>query len=96
MRVNLAVKDYISMFPDDYKLCLEEISHTKAKLDSEMAEVKKTHGQGVGRMTGQIPAKLFEMIQQKLDDRDMAEFKTNETMRWFYNEHPQFRITQHV
>lgn len=94
MRVNLAVKDYINMFPDDYKGVLQIIAKQKAGLDSEMAETKSTHA--LKRLLATMPASLFEMIQKKLDVRDMAEFKTKESQRWFYTEHPQFRVTEHI
>lgn len=94
MRVNLAVKDYIHMFPDDYKGTLELIERQKQGLDNDMAELKSTHA--FKRLLGTMPVALFEMIQKKLNAREMVEFKTKESQRWFYTEHPQFRVTEHI
>lgn len=94
MRVNLAVKDYINMFPDEYKETLMIIQQQKDTLENEMAEIKSTHM--VKRGLSTIPEKLFQMIQKKLDQREMAEFKSLENQRWFLKENPQFKLTEHI
>lgn len=92
MRVNLAVKDYIEMFPDDYKAVLDYIAWQRDNLDNDMAEIKKTHA--IKRALGTMPEKLFQMIQQKLNKTEMAEFGSLESQRWFYKENKQFALTK--
>lgn len=94
MRVNLAVKDYISMFPDDYKNTLAIIADQKNHLSDEMAETESTHA--IKRMLGTLPEKLFQMIQMKLDEKEMSEFRSTDSQRWFYKEHKQFAVTGHI
>jgi len=94
MRVNLAVKDYINMFPDDYKGTLAVIEQQKQTLDNEMAEIRHTHA--VKRLLGTLPEKLYEMVQKKLNRNEMEDFKSAEGQRWFLTEHPQFRVTEHI
>lgn len=94
MRINLAVKDYISMFPDEYKATLKIIESQKQNLDNEMAEVKSTHA--IKRMLSTIPEGLFQMIQKKIDKREVVEFGSMESQRWFLTEHPQFKISKHI
>ncbi len=94
MRVNLAVRDYISMFADEYKDFLKVIQQQRDTLDNEMAELQSTHT--IKRGLSTIPEKLFQMINKKLTIDEMAEFKSLETQRWFVTEHPQFKLTRTV
>ncbi len=94
MRINLAVQDYIRMFPDEYKNFLVVIEQQRHKLDNEMAELRHTHA--IKRALATYPEMLFQMIQKKLNTREMEEFKSTETQRWFVTEHPQFRLTKHI
>lgn len=94
MRVNLAVKDYIEMFPDEYKACLDVVAYQRDHLDDEMAEVKSTHM--VKRMLSTVPEKLHEMIRAKIGNENMTEFQSKETQRWFLTEYPQFRISKQI
>lgn len=94
MRVNLSVRDYISMFPDDYKAFLLVIEEERQNLDNEMAEIKSTHA--IKRGLSSVPEVLFQMIQKKLDKQEVAEFKSVESQRWFLKEHPQFMLTKKI
>lgn len=94
MRINLAVRDYINMFPDEYKDTLKIIAYQKDNLENEMAAVKSTHA--IKRALSTIPEKLFQMIQKKLSKDEVIEFNSIETQRWFLTEHPEFRLTKHI
>lgn len=94
MRINLAVKDYISMFPDEYKAFLIVIDEERQNLDNEMAEIKSTHA--IKRGLSSMPENLFQMIQKKLDRQEVGEFKSVESQRWFLKEHPQFMLTKNI
>lgn len=94
MRVNLAVRDYMKMFPEEYRDFLIVIQRQRDTLDNEMAEIKSTHA--IKRGLSTIPEKLFQMFEKKLDKRETAEFKSVENQRWFVTEHPQFRLSKSV
>lgn len=94
MRINLAVKDYMSMFADEYKEFLKVIAQQRDNLENEMAELKSTHA--IKRGLSTIPEKLFQMIQKKLDTQEMLEFRSVESQRWFVTEHSQFKLSKHV
>lgn len=94
MRINLAVKDYIEMFPEEYAEFLTVIEQQRHNLDNEMGEIKATHA--IERGLATYPEKLFQMIQKKLDTQETAEFKTKESQYWFLRQHPAFALTKHI
>ena len=94
MRVNLAVTDYINMFPQEYKDFLKVIAVQRDGLENEMAEMKGTHF--IKRGLSTVPEGLYQMIQKKLGNDQMAEFNALDTQRWFIKEHPQFSLTKYI
>ena len=94
MKIRTAVLDYMKMFPEDYRLDIEEIKLVRERLDTEMAELKKTHA--IKRALYVIGTRLDAMIQLKLDSKEKLELSSKEGGRWFANEFSQFRLTKNV
>lgn len=94
MKISTAVADYKKMFPEDYRLDLEEIKWKRDNLKSRMAEIKGTHA--VQRELFAIGTKLDTMINLKLTDEEKADLSTKESARWFTKTFPEFKITDEI
>lgn len=94
MRVSTAVRDYIGMFPDEYRDVLRSIKIQRKNLKTDLAELEGTHG--IQRALYTIPEKVHDMIVMKLDSDELARFKDKDTARWFVSEFPQFAVTRRV
>lgn len=94
MKIRTAVRDYIQMFPDEYRDLLNTIAIQKQNLKTDMAELDGTHA--VKRALFTISEKLSVMIGKKLNQQELEYFKTKEGGRWFADEFSQFSITKNV
>ena len=96
MRIRLAVSDYQTMFPEEYKLLLRAIAEQKQNLKTDYAEIQETRGGSDMRALFTIDERLSTMIGMKLTHDELVDFKTTENCRWFAKEYPQFAITKQI
>lgn len=93
-KIRMAVKDYFSMFSEDWELCKLDIDIQRQGLKNEFASLEGTHA--IQRALFAVPEKLSTMIAMKLTDEERQSFTQKENARWFAEEFPQFRITSNV
>lgn len=96
MRIRTAVRDYQTMFPEDYKGLMKAVEHSRQNLKTEFAELPDTRGGTDMRLIFEISEKLSVMIGMKLSHEEQIEFKEKENTRWFAKEFPQFAISKVV
>lgn len=94
MKIRRTVNDYIKMFPEEYRLDIEEIKVKRANLHQRTAEMKKTHA--IKRELYSIGILLDTMMIQKLDLEELKELEDKEGARWFAKEFEQFRVTDKI
>jgi hypothetical protein len=82
----------MDMFPEDYKLDLEEIESIRANLKTQFAEVQKTHA--IKRALYTVGTKLDAMFLKSLSAEELNELSSLEGGRWFAKEFPQFALTK--
>lgn len=94
MKIRKTVNDYIKMFPEEYRLDIEEIKVKRANLQQRTAEIKKVHA--IKRELYAIGVLLDTMFIQKLSLEELKELEDKEGARWFAKEFPQFRVTENI
>jgi hypothetical protein len=82
------------MFPEEYRLDIEEIKVKRANLLQRTAEMKQTHA--ITRELYAIGTLLDTMLIQRLDLEELKELESKEGGRWFAREFEQFRVTDKI
>lgn len=95
IKIRDIVKDYVKLFPDEYKLVCEYLkekrTHNKDKFASfKGKDIRKTDGV-VERALYEIPETLDNLFMMKLSMEDKKYYKTKECARWFANNFIEFK-----
>lgn len=87
------VKEYIRLFPDEYKIVVDELAIERNKKANKFATVRNSDY--TERQLGEIPATLFNMFKMKLTEDEfewLFSEKQNKGAIWFYKTFKEFSV----
>lgn len=90
-KIAIAVADYQEMFKEEYEQLMLAIQDQRDNLENDMATVKGEHV--LKRALSTLSEKLYSMITLKLTEKELEEWSSVESQRWFCKEYPQFSLT---
>ena len=99
-KIAQTVRDYIALYPEEYKAFQAQMKTRQEDLISDYAEVEGDHV--MTRALLEVPETLNWLIKHKLSDEEWDEFtkddasKTSPGQRWFARKFPAFRVTKDV
>ena len=93
-KISLAVRDYETMFPEEYGALVLAVQDQRDNLQDDMATVKGSNI--IKRALSTIDEKLYAMIHAKLDEVEMQDWSSVDSQRWFCKQFPQFSVIKNV
>lgn len=100
LKITKTVKDYIDLFPDEYRIFKEQVMKNRSALADENFGVASGSGNDM-RALFEMPVVLHDMITNALTGDELAWFKyggndKREGGRWFATAFPAFRLPDKI
>lgn len=104
-KIKTIVKDYITFFPEEYTLVVEQIRQRRDNAVDEFASSQLIHDHkdsAIERASYEIPETLLKMFTHVLTDQELATFRGSKGLeakkaaRWFATTFKEFSLARTI
>lgn len=93
-KIKQIVEHYKTMFPDEFRLVIEQIKFNRKQQKDKFASMVKTDF--IERALVETPETLHAMFDIRLTDDEKLEFKSKKGVRWFAETYPMFKLAEKI